>query len=140
MLILRKPYLFCYFSMPFYFSVHVIKITLTTLDSTFLNATLPRLSSPLYIRLLFFVLCQYFSNCFHIYQAKGTCLYYSAITCSDILYSLFLLSFNQWLFVFAPFSSVFFSYITGTDKRYRSQCQKSMIFPNFENKNSQLTC
>ena len=36
--------------------------------------------------------------------------------------------------------SGFFPYITGTDKRYRSQCQKSMIFPNFETKNSQLTC
>ena len=36
--------------------------------------------------------------------------------------------------------SIFFPYITGTDKRYRSQCQKSMIFPNFETKNSQLTC
>ena len=28
----------------------------------------------------------------------------------------------------------FFSYISGTEKRYRSQCQKSMIFPNFQTK------
>ena len=97
MLIFRKPYLLCYYPMPFYFSLHVIKITLTTLDSTFLNATLPRLSNPLYIRLLFFVICQFFGDCFHLYQAKGTCLYYSSINCSDT----FLLTFKHCLFVFA---------------------------------------
>ena len=59
------------------------------------------LSNPLYIRLLFFVLCQFFSDCFHLHQAKGTCLYYSSITCSDTLYSLSLLTFKQCLFVFA---------------------------------------
>ena len=37
-------------------------------------------------------------------------------------------------------NSDFFLYITGTDKRYYSQCQKLLIFPNLETKISQFTC